>query len=71
MRRFHVTKASEFEAALIENGISFEHPNNDPNTFSVDDDAVDIVDDIARRMMINVYIEDPFVTQQNTQSDLK
>ncbi|MGZ4902658.1 MAG: hypothetical protein ACXV3U_06980 [Halobacteriota archaeon] len=69
MRRFHVTKATEFEAALIENGIGFEHPNDDPNTFSVEDDAIDVVDDMARKMMIDVYIEDPFITQQDTQSD--
>ena len=71
MRKFHVTKPSEFEAALIENGISFEHPSDDQNTFSVEDDVVDVVDNIARKMMINVYIDDPFITQQNTQSGLK
>ncbi len=69
MRKFHVVKTTEFEEALIENGISFEHPNNDPNIFCVADEAVDMVDEIARRMMVEVYIDDPFITQQDTQSD--
>ncbi len=69
MRTFHVKKATEFEEALIEHGIRFEHPNDDPNMFDVDDDAVDVVDDIARKMMIDAYIEDPLVTREDTQSD--
>ncbi len=69
MRTFHVEKATEFEAALVESGISFEHPNDDPNTFCIGDEAVDVADDLARKMMIKVYIEDPFVTQEDTQSD--
>ncbi len=69
MRTFHVEKATEFEAALVEHGISFEHPNNDPNTFKIKDEAVDVVDNIARKMMVEVYIEDPFIAQQDTRSD--
>ncbi|MGZ4903869.1 MAG: hypothetical protein ACXVIG_05375 [Halobacteriota archaeon] len=69
MRTFHVEKSTEFETALIEHGIGFEHPNDDPTVFRVEDEAVDVVDDIARKMMVDVYIEDPFVTQQDTQSD--
>lgn len=69
MRTFHVVKASEFEAALIEHGIGFEHPNDDPNTFCVEDEVVDVVDDLARKMMVDAYIDDPFITQQDTQSD--
>ncbi len=69
MRTFHVEKATEFETALVENGIGFEHPNDDPNIFRVEDAAVDIVDEIARKMMVEVYLEDPFVTKQDTESD--
>ncbi len=69
MRTFHVTKASEFEEALIEHGISFEHPNNNLTVFLIADEAVDLVDEIARKMMIEVYIDDPFIAQQDTQSD--
>ncbi len=69
MRTFHAAKALELEEALIERGISFEHPNDDPNIFRVEDQAVDVVDDIARKMLIDVYLDDPFVTQEDTQSD--
>ncbi len=69
MRTFHVAKATEFEEALIEHGVGFEHPNDDPNVFRVADEAVDAVDEIARKMVVEVYIEDPFVTQHDTQSD--
>ncbi len=69
MRTFHVEKATEFEVALVEHGISFEHPNEDPNTFRVKDEAVDVVDNIAREMMVEVYIEDSFIAQQDTTSD--
>ncbi len=69
MRAFHVVKAEDFEAALIEHGVGFEHPNDDPHIFYVADEVVDVVDDIARKMMLEVYIEDPFITQPDTESD--
>ncbi len=69
MRTFHVEKATEFEEALVEHGIGFEHPNDDPNTFRISDESVDAVDDLARKMTVEVYIDDPFVTQQDTERD--
>ncbi len=69
MRTFHVEKATEFEEALVEYGISFEHPNDDPNAFRISDEMVDAVDDIARKMTIEVYIEDPFITQEDAETD--
>ena len=69
MRIFWAAKPTEFEAALVENGIYFEHPDEDPAQFRVSDEAVDTVDDIARKMMIDVYIKDVYVTEHDALSD--
>jgi len=69
MRVFWATKPAELEAALVENGIYFEHPDEDPAQFLVSDDAVDTVNNIARKMMIGVYIKDAYVTEYDALSE--
>lgn len=69
MRVFCTTKPAELEEALVENGIYFEHPDEDPAQFLVSDDEVDTVNNIARKMMIGVYIKDAYVTEYDALSD--
>jgi hypothetical protein len=65
VRIFYTSKAAELEAELVENGISFEHPNEDLQQFLVSDDDVDTIDAIARKMGINVYMKDDYVTEED------
>jgi hypothetical protein len=65
VRIFYTLKAAELEAELVENGIRFEHPNEDLQQFLVSDDDVDTIDAIARKMGINVYMKDDYVTEED------
>jgi hypothetical protein len=65
MRIFCASKAAELEAELVENGILFEHPNEDLQQFLVSDDDADTIDAIARKMGINVYLKDDYVTEED------
>jgi hypothetical protein len=65
VRIFYSSKAAELEAELVENGIRFEHPNEDLQQFLVSDDDVDTIDAIARKMGINVYVKDDYVTEED------
>jgi hypothetical protein len=65
VRIFYTLKAAELEAELVENGIRFEHLNEDLQQFLVSDDDVDTIDTIARKMGINVYIKDDYVTEED------
>ena len=65
MRIFYASKAAELEAELVENGILFEHPNEDLQQFLVSDVDVDTIDVIARKMGINVYMKDDYVTEED------
>lgn len=65
MKIFYASKAAELEAELVENGIRFEHPNEDLQQFLVSDDDVDMVDALARKMGINVYLKDDYVTEED------
>ncbi len=69
MRIFYTLKAAELEAELVENGIRFEHPNEDLQQFLVSDDDVDTIDAIAKKMGINVYIKDDYVTEEDVLGD--
>ncbi len=69
MRIFYASKAAELEAALIENGILFEHPNEDLQQFLVSDEDVDAVDGLARKMGINVYMKDDYITDEDVLGD--
>ena len=62
MRVFYADKPAEFEAALVEKGVSFEHPDDDRVQFRVADNDVDVVEKIARRLTIYVYLKDDYVT---------
>ena len=62
MRVFYAAKPAEFEAALVEKGVSFEHPDDDSVQFRVADNDVDVVEKIARRLTIYVYLKDEYVT---------
>ena len=62
MRVFYAAKPAEFEAALVEKGVSFEHPDDDRVQFRVADNDVDVVEKIARRLTIYVYLKDDYVT---------
>jgi hypothetical protein len=65
VRIFYASKAAELEAELVENGIRFEHPNEDLQQFLVSDDDVDTIDAIARKTGINVYMKDDYVTEED------
>jgi len=62
MKVFFATKPAELEAALVEKGVSFEHPDDDLAQFRVADDDVDVVEEIARRLTVYVYLKDDYVT---------
>jgi len=69
MRIFCTSKSEELEAQLIENGILFEHPNEDLQQFMVSDDDVDTVDELARKTGIYVYVKDDYVTEEDVLGD--
>ena len=69
MRIFYASKSEELEAELIENGILFEHPNEDLQQFLVSDDDVDTVDGLARKIGITVYVKDDYVTEEDVLGD--
>ncbi|HYA60670.1 MAG TPA: hypothetical protein VED16_01140 [Candidatus Acidoferrum sp.] len=69
MRIFCTSKSEELEAQLIENGILFEHPNEDLQQFMVSDDDVDTVDELARKIGIYVYVKDDYVTEEDVLGD--
>jgi hypothetical protein len=69
VRIFYASKAAELEAELVENGILFEHPNEDLQQFLVSDDDVDTIDAIARKLGINVYLKDDYVTEEDVLGD--
>ena len=69
MRIFYASKSEELEAELIENGILFEHPNEDLQQFLVSDDDVDTVDGLARKIGITVYVKDDYVTEKDVLGD--
>ena len=69
MRIFFASKSEELEAELIENGILFEHPNEDLQQFLVSDDDVDTVDELARKIGIYVYVKDDYVTEEDVLGD--
>jgi len=69
MKIFYASKSEELEAELIENGIPFEHPNEDLQQFLVSDDDVDTVDELARKIGIYVYVKDDYVTEEDVLGD--
>ena len=69
MRVFCAAKPAEFEAGLLEKGVRFDHPDDDPTLFGIADEDVDLVDEIARRLAIYVYIKDDYITEDDTFGD--
>ena len=59
---FYAAKPAEFAAALVEKGVSFEHPDDDRVQFRVADNDADVVEKMARRLTTYVYLKDDYVT---------
>jgi hypothetical protein len=62
IRVFYAAKPAEFAAALVEKGVSFEHPDDDRVQFRVADNDADVVEKMARRLTTYVYLKDDYVT---------